>query len=285
MGGSTLGSPGRRLKLVLEYDGTDFSGWQFQVGRRTVQGTIEQALARLLGAEVEGSERGATGDIGALRSRVVAAGRTDAGVHASGQVAHVDVATPLSSNTIRRGLNALLARDVRVLEVSEAPPGFHARFSALSRTYRYVLRHRDSALERRFAWAPRFPWRDEPIRAFLDALKGKHSFKSFCRAREGENDYICNVLSVEWAADDAGATLTVTADRFLHSMVRGIVGALYDLGRGYWTFADLERLLEYPDRVGAVRIAPPQGLTLVRVAYPDESRDVASPFNHSVQRE
>ena len=384
----------RRLKLILEYDGTDFFGWQYQPNLRTVQRVVEEALAQLFpplqsrrgvrggvsegdapptlcalptmcapvsllagvsdptvcapvsllageeptlpplrsrGGVREGVSKGEAESEpkpdalstpvwqdapdspppgtregiklppllsrggqrgGGMFSRLIGAGRTDSGVHAIGQVAHVDTITSLSTGVILKALNRLLPKDVRVLSVEDAPPGFHARFSARSRTYRYRLLRRESALERRWAWHPKFRWDDgviqtinlcapysllaEPpkarwddgvIQAVVPSLVGRHSFKSFSRARAGENDYICNVSAASWEPDASGATFNITADRFMHSMVRGIVGALIDLGRGYYNADDFIRLLNHPDKVGAVHTAPPQGLTLVGVSY------------------
>ena len=253
----------RRLKLLIEYDGTDFSGWQFQPHRRTVQGELEQALSGLIPPSLDAiAQQG-----GEILSRIIGAGRTDAGVHALGQVAHVDIKSNLPGEVILKGMNRLMQRDVRILAVDEAPPGFHARFSAKSRSYRYRLLHRDSALERRTAWAPKFKWDNGLIINALAHLAGEHSFKSFCRARPGENAYICRVFAASWESDDQSATFQITADRFLHAMVRGIVGALLDVGRGYRSIAGFRQLLDHPDRIGAVQTAPAQGLTLMRVEY------------------
>ncbi len=241
----------RRLKLTVEYDGSDFHGWQYQPDTRTVQCELEAALEQVLNEQTS----------------IIGAGRTDAGVHSIGQVAHLDTTNGLECERILLGVNSLLDGDVSVLSVEEVDGGFHARYSALSRRYRYRLIRLNHPLQRRYAWHPGCVWNDALIGEAVKFLPGRHSFRSFSQARPGESDYICNVIEARWEPNSDGATFEITADRFMHRMVRGLVGALIDLGRGYLTLDEFRRLLEEPTRNGDVRTAPARGLVLVEVRY------------------
>ncbi len=245
-----------RFKMLIEFDGTDFSGWQRQINaKRTVQGEIETALTQILQQKVS----------------VIGSGRTDAGVHAIGQVAHVDlldVHIPL--NRLHLALNSLLPNDVQVLKVELTSPRFHARYQAISRSYGYRIERRHRPTLRRFAWTPPYSWDDEIIRTAAQMLVGRHSFKSFCLQRPGEEEYHCTVKEANWDSDNNGVNFFITADRFLHKMVRGLVGALIDVGRGRYNLDDFQKLLLEPERNGAVWVAPPQGLTLLKVEYPKD---------------
>jgi len=240
-----------RLRLDLAYDGTDFSGWAIQPDRRTVAGDIAAALRILCGADVP----------------MVVAGRTDAGVHALRQVAHIDVSTNATVDV--RKLNGLLSPDVRVLSVVAAPEGFDARFSAVSRTYRYrvgdvefdPLRRRDT-----------LRWPRSLDRAAMQAasakLLGLNDFTAFCRAREGATA-IRDLQRLDWVRDEDGVLVaTVQADAFCHSMVRSLVGALLAVGEGRWPVDRPASLLGARRRSDAVLVVPPHGLTLLRVGYP-----------------
>jgi len=242
----------RRLKLTLAYDGTEFHGWQVQPGLRTVQGEVEAAFASLLREPIS----------------VIAAGRTDAGVHALGQVAHTDILNhSIAPDQICKGLNRFLAQDVRILKVEEAAPEFHARFSARWRRYRYCLRRSANPLERRFSWRPRNHWDDMVITRAMEWFKGEHCFRSFCRPRPGETGYLCDVDVAEWHYDGDRAWLDLQADRFFHQMIRGIIGALVDLGRGLLSELELRNLIDHPQENAKVHFAPARGLTLMEVLY------------------
>lgn len=243
-----------RFKLTIEFDGSEFSGWQRQINAsRTVQGEIEKALQQIL----------------QQKTAVVGSGRTDAGVHALAQVAHVDLSLgtmPLSR--LHLALNSLLPNDVQILEIEPAEPHFHARFHAVSRSYRYRIERSHHPIRRRFSWTPPYNWDNELIKMTTMFLTGRHSFKSFCIQRPGETGYFCTVREANWEDDAEGVDFFITADRFLHKMVRGIVGALIDLGRGRYSREDFQKLLDEPTANGAVFVAPPQGLTLLKVEYP-----------------
>lgn len=251
-----------RVRLALAYDGTGFAGWARQPGQRTVAGALDEALDRLL----PGS------------SGLTVAGRTDAGVHATGQVAHVDVPHPrweAYPGTLDRRLSAVLPPDVRVTRADAAPPGFDARFSALSRTYTYrvtdapwgadPLRRHDT-----LAWP-----RGLDVDAMAEAaagLLGEHDFAAYCRRRPGATT-VRALLGLDWERGPDGViTATVRADAFCHSMVRSLVGALLSVGEGRRPTAWPAGLLAERQRAGQVVVAPPHGLTLVRVSYPPDDQ-------------
>jgi tRNA pseudouridine38-40 synthase len=250
-------SPAVRLRLDVSYDGTDFSGWAAQMDRRTVAGVVTEALVRLFGA---------------VESLTVA-GRTDAGVHATGQVCHVDVPAgrwaALAATVVKR-LAALLPPDVRVRAVTEAPEGFDARFSALSRRYEY--RVADSAygvepLRRHdtLAW-PRL-LDVAALNAASAGLYGEHDFAAYCRRKENAST-VRAVHRLDWRREADGVLVaTVEADAFCQSMVRSLVGALLAVGDGRRPVDWPAGLLAERRRAEHVVVAPPHGLTLVAVAY------------------
>jgi tRNA pseudouridine38-40 synthase len=244
----------RNLKLTVEYDGTDFSGWQVQPGQRTVQGDLEAAMADLAGEDV----------------RVTGAGRTDAGVHALGQVANVPTSLTLPVEKIGAALNARLGRDVRVVHVEDVPESFHARFDAVSRSYFYLIGGEESALWRRNRWFVSARLDREAMREALVCLEGEHDFSSFCLAGSEPDHHRCRVtaISLECEADFGGLhTVRITANRFLRGMVRSIVGTLVEVGRGKTSPDEFERILEARDRGAAGPTAPPHGLYLEAVRY------------------
>ncbi|MBN9177754.1 MAG: tRNA pseudouridine(38-40) synthase TruA [Microbacterium sp.] len=256
-----------RLRLDLAYDGTDFRGWARQPGLRTVQGVLEQAIARVLGGEPQ----------------LVVAGRTDAGVHAAAQVAHLDL-TEAQLGRLRKGRNptpeALAARlngvlgpypDVAVHRIAEAAPGFDARFSAVWRRYEY--RVADFAT----AYDPLERGRTTTVKARLDvsamdaaarSLRGLHDFAAYCKWREGATT-IRTLLEFDWRRDDLGILVAnVRADAFCHSMVRALVGACVAVGEGRLDAADVERIRDEGVRTAEIKVLAARGLTLTEVGYP-----------------
>ncbi|MDS0132370.1 tRNA pseudouridine(38-40) synthase TruA [Amycolatopsis sp. CM201R] len=262
-----------RLRLDVSYDGTDFSGWARQPGRRTVQGLLEEALQKQPpGASVPKS--------------VVVAGRTDAGVHATGQVVHVDV-VPLSSPSGRipvspEGIpdltrmtgrwNRLLPGDVRVLGARVAPEGFDARFSAIRRHYRYRVSDAPwgvDPLRRHDTLAWNRPLSTDAMNAAAADLLGLHDFAAYCKQRD-TGTTIRELQRLEWArVDDHLLEVRVSADAFCHSMVRSLVGVLLLVGDGRRTDAWPSKVLESGIRDSAV--APAHGLTLLGVDYPPDA--------------
>lgn len=241
----------RNIKLIVEYDGTDFHGWQIQPGRRTVQGVLEEKLRTLLQEAV----------------RPIGAGRTDAGVHAVGQVAHVRTHTGLSSDRIRHDLNSLLPEDIAVRDVEDVPLDFHARFDARSRRYRYCISRCRRAIGRKYSWYVSYNMDVERIREASSILLGRHDFTSFCVATSRPDRPFCTVTECQWTEEEEQIRLDITADRFLHSMVRVIVGTMVDVGRGRRSVEDVEAILRAKDRSQAGATAPAQGLCLMEVRY------------------
>jgi tRNA pseudouridine38-40 synthase len=250
-----------RLRIDLAYDGTDFHGWAAQPGLRTVQGELSTAMATAL--------RLPSVD-------VVCAGRTDAGVHARGQVVHADVAT--QDALILRRLNGILPPDVRVRRVAEAAPGFDARFGALWRRYAYRVADAPQALDplaRRHVLARGGALDLDAMNEASALLVGRHDFASFCKQREGATT-IRTLLELSWARDESGvAVATVRADAFCHSMVRSLVGCLIAIGEVRRPVAWAGEILRAEARDPAVAVAPARGLTLEEVAYPPDDELVA----------
>lgn len=252
-----------RLRLDLAYDGTEFSGWAAQPDRRTVAGVLTEGLGRLLGP---GGHHGLT-----------VAGRTDAGVHATGQVCHVDVpsdAWQRLADTLLSRLAGVLPPDVRVTAVTPVAPQFHARFSALERRYRYRVGDAPygvDPLRRRDTLAWRRPLDLAALQAAAAGLVGEHDFAAYCRRRE-EATTIRHLTRLEWRRDGCGVLVaTVAADAFCHAMVRSLVGAMLAVGEGRREPGWPTALLARQERAGEVRVAPAHGLTLVSVAYPDDA--------------
>jgi len=243
-------------RVTLAYDGTDFLGWQLQrPGRRTVQGAVEEALSRLAAG---------------VRVVVSGAGRTDTGVHALGQVASFDLPRETEPGELRRALNGLLPEDVRVLDAAPAPPGFHARKSAVSKLYRYELDCGGVQLPQRRRLAGFVPWPlDEgAVRAAAALYLGRHDFASLASSGGSATTTVRTVCRSEAAFAGPALVYETEANGFLRKMVRSMVGGLIAAGRGAVRVEDLARALEARDRRAWPAPAPAHGLTLVRVGYP-----------------
>ena len=247
-----------RLRLDLAYDGAAFSGWAAQPGRRTVQGTLEDALCRILGVPVPST----------------CAGRTDAGVHARGQVVHVDVSADADLDALRRSLAGVLPADVCLRSLTPAAEGFDARFSAWWRRYAYRVCDDPTAMDplRRgemLVWRRRLDV--DLLNAASAPLLGAHDFAAFCRAREGATT-VRTLLELSWTRPSRGlVSARIVADAFCHTMVRSMTGALLAVGDGRrpptWPAEVLTGRVRHP----AVTVAPPHGLVLEEVGYPAES--------------
>lgn len=256
-----------RLRLDLGYDGSQYAGWARQPGQRTVEGVLEGGLATVLRLE---------------EVQLTCAGRTDAGVHARGQVAHFDVPAAALERLLEHGhledlarrLAGVLPADVRVFRVRLAPRTFNARFSALSR--RYVYRVSDAPygidpLRRHDVLWSQQPLDVHRMNQAAVALLGEHDFAAYCRRREGAST-VRTLLALSWERDVGGiAAATVEADAFCHNMVRAMVGALLAVGRGQHDVEWPAEVLRRGVRHSAVQVAPPHGLTLEQVSYPPET--------------
>jgi tRNA pseudouridine38-40 synthase len=241
--------------MVLEYDGTDFHGWQKQKGPKTVQGELEEKLGLILREEV----------------RLVGAGRTDAGCHAARQVANFSTESSIPLEKLRSGANGLMRGGVVVKEIDEVPADFNARFSALSRTYRYLIATRETALWRNRAWVITRELDLDLMKEASEPLLGEHDYTGFSRSGERtEKNPICRVYRAEWKPWDLGPAFETEADRFMHGMVRAMVGSLVRVGTGDWPVDRVREILGGRDRCAAGAAAPAHGLYLADVKYEPE---------------
>ncbi|MEJ7760552.1 MAG: tRNA pseudouridine(38-40) synthase TruA [Gemmatimonadaceae bacterium] len=251
--------PSRSVQLVLQYDGARFAGWQRQRNVRTVQGALEDCLSRLCEEHIA----------------VTGAGRTDAGVHALGQSAGVRVRDTWDPMELRRALNSILPDDLWVAAAHEMRDEFHARFSASSRAYRYLVGTDENA-ESPFRRRRELVWRRPLDRAALDtaalALAGRHCFRGFAvrGTAPAADNHICDVHEVSWRDREGGMVFAIRANRFLHHMVRFLVGTMLDIACGRKSAGTLRRLLEAEDNKEVSAPAPAHALYLERVEYPPD---------------
>lgn len=249
----------RSVQLVLHYDGADFSGWQRQPGERTVQGVLEAAVSRLCGTP----------------TAVVGAGRTDAGVHARGQAAGLRVPDNWSALALRRSMNAILPDDVWIAAAFEMRDEFHPRYSAVSRSYSYYIGTDDLASSP-FRRARELVWRKplgfDRLAQAARLIEGEHCFRAFAvKGTAPENDdHRCAVSRAAWRERDGGLAFDIQADRFLHHMVRFLVGTMLDIGAGRRDVGVIEELLAQDDNSQVSQPAPPHALFLERVDYPND---------------
>ena len=254
----------RRLRLDLAYDGTQFSGWATQPGMRTMQDMVEEAIARIVRHDIES----------------VVAGRTDAGVHATGQVIHVDVADSafdreLTYKDLRYKLNRILDEDIRITNISDAPSGFHARFSALRRYYTYKILDDNQVITpaQRFDVAPWYRHLDHNLmNEAASHLLGTHDFAAFCKFKPGGTT-VRSLEKYEWVRTEDGLLIAdVVADAFCYSMVRNLVGAIVCVADGRKPTSWIAELLANRERVSDSLVFPARGLTLYRVDYPSDDQ-------------
>ena len=250
----------RRLRIDIAYDGTAFFGWATQPDRRTIQDLVEEAIARISRSDVES----------------VVAGRTDAGVHATGQVIHVDLPDALFGDgltyiDLRYKLNRILDEDVRIMGITDAPEGFHARFSALRRIYTYKILDNNEVIPplSRYDVAPWYRPLDVDLMNQASALVlGHHDFAAFCKFKEGGTT-IRTLETYRWHRDETGLLVAdVIADAFCYSMVRNLVGAVVCVADGRKEPSWMAELLANKERVSDSLVFPARGLSLTRVEYP-----------------
>jgi tRNA pseudouridine38-40 synthase len=241
--------------MVIEYDGGLFHGWQKQKDLTTVQGELEDKLNTILRERV----------------RVVGAGRTDAGCHASHQVANFVTESDVNLARIRAGINGLMRGRLVVKELAEASADFNARFSALSRTYRYLIATRPTALWRDRAWVVKRDLNVDRMAKASTVLVGRHDFRAFSKSGEGtDRNPVSSVSRADWTSWELGFSFEVEADRFTHGMVRAIVGSVARVGAGDWPIGRIGEILEGGDRCKAAAAAPAHGLYLAYVKYRPE---------------
>jgi len=247
----------RLYRAQIEYDGTEFKGFQIQAEGRTIQGEIEQALQKLTQTHV----------------RVIGAGRTDAGVHALGQIIAFRTAWRHSLSDLHRGLNALLPSAITVHTLDVAPPDFHPRFSARSRWYRYQigLWPGHAPLRARFVWELGPELDIEAMKTAAAYLPGTHDFASFGQPPQGDNT-VRHVFEARWKQEDDLLHFDIIANAFLRHMVRNLVGTLIEVGQHHLSPDEFKSILSQQNRSLSAPPAPPQGLILMAVTYPNESK-------------
>jgi len=245
-----------RFSLTVQYDGASFHGWQVQPDQRTVQGVLQDTLGRL-------GDRPCT---------VLGSGRTDTGVHATGQVASVDMPGTWTDATLEKALNATLPDDMRVTTVRMARADFHPRYDAVARTYEYRIGtdpEAASPFHRRWCWPLRDALDVGLLASAASCTLGRHSFQSFAKAGQPERGEECEVLAAEWSTWNLGLRFTIRADRYLHHMVRYLVGTMVDVARGRRPLLEMTGLLKKNPGLTTSPPAPAQGLFLSHVEYPE----------------
>ena len=240
-----------RYKIIIQYDGTNYFGWQMQSHKRTIQAEIETALVPLNNDE---------------RVKIIGAGRTDTGVHALGQVAHFELDTKLKTAQLFKALNARLPHDIKIIDVTQTNDEFHARFSAKRRYYRYQCYFGDNLLFRNQAWSI-----DEidksKLDIFAEIIQGRHDFLSFSKLNKQLDNTLCNIYESEWYKSENMLIFKVCGNRFLHHMIRYLVGTMVAGAQGKITFDYFEDLVNNPQKEVRIFKAPAQGLILIGIDY------------------
>jgi tRNA pseudouridine38-40 synthase len=241
----------RNIKLIIEYDGTEFVGWQRQPNGRSVQEEIEKTLSSITQERVT----------------IVGAGRTDSGVHARGQVANFFTDGALTVNDFQRALNGMLPEDIVIHSAEEIGTDFSARYSASSREYKYFISLKPGAVNRKYCWHLRYPFEIEKMNRAAEMILGIHNFQAFCKNDSEVEHHRCEVFNSVWNLENDMLVYTVRANRFLQGMVRALVGTMVNIGRGYTPEEDFPMILASNDRSRAGQAAPARGLFLERVTY------------------
>ena len=242
----------KKYQLTIQYDGSDFHGWQVQAQGRTVQGDIESALTVIYPDE---------------KITLIGSGRTDTGVHAMAQVAHVELPARLSPTELRKALNGNLKRDVRIESAVEADNDFHARFSATAREYKYHLVKKYSPITRKYTTALRWDINKNLLDECAKILQGEHDFSSFCKATAEVEKKTCKIYKAEWKDTAEKFIFTIRANRFLQHMVRYLVGTMLEVARGRYEVRDFNNLVTCSQTEAVVTRAPALGLFLQKVYY------------------
>lgn len=243
-----------RFVLLMEYDGTAYAGFQLQPDAPSIQGALEEVLHAMYGQAV----------------RVIPSGRTDAGVHARCQVVHFDAPKALRNLNLKAALNSSLPADIRILDYCTQGPEFHARYSALERRYRYLITEHETALERERMWQVFQPLDLTLMQSCADMLPGEHDFTSFCSSQAEVNHKRCIIFRADWSRHAGMLQFDIHGNRFLHSMVRSLVGTMAEVGRGRLSPGDFRSILEAKDRHAGAVTAPARGLYLMRVVYKEK---------------
>ncbi|MFZ1976350.1 MAG: tRNA pseudouridine(38-40) synthase TruA [Bacteroidota bacterium] len=238
-------------RMTIEYDGTNFAGWQFQKNGRSVQEVIEKAMFHIMQVPL----------------RIAGGGRTDAGVHATGQVASFHFVPDLDIKKLERGMNAVLPADVAVSALQKTEDDFHARFSAKGRRYEYRVASSRAVIGRLFCWSVYQALDLEAMERAAHMITGEHDFRAFCKTTADAEHYRCIVDFARWSKSESGFLFSIQANRFMHGMVRALVGTMVDIGRGSTLGEKFEAILNSHDRSTAGMSAPAKGLCLKEIIY------------------
>lgn len=247
----------KNTALLIEYDGTEFGGWQIQPNAPTIQEKIQNAFLALTGKPCN----------------LIGAGRTDAGVHAAGQVANVllDDDFPIPDEKIAIALNTKMPDGIRIKKVARVPEDFHARYDAVAREYEYSFHTDDSVFYRNFSTYFKYPIDEDLLFTIANLFIGEHDFTSFSKNNPATKSHVCRVEKCEWQKTDADKyKLTIRANRFVYGMVRSIVGAMLEVAAERKFPTDLIFCLQNPGRENYIKLAPPNGLVLRKVFYKQE---------------
>jgi tRNA pseudouridine38-40 synthase len=245
--------PLRNIRLDIQYDGTEYSGWQFQTNAATVQGHIESAIYQVTGKKVN----------------LYGAGRTDAGVHALGQVANFRIDHDLTPEKYKDAINFYLPGKILITDSHQVSPDFHARKSAKWRHYRYLIGLQRSAHYFNLRWEYPYALDLDRMRRIADYIRGAHDFSAFCVVSSQKENNECNILVSEWHEEESQFRFEIRADRFLHTMVRSLVGCMVEAGRekDFLTLNAFEDILKSGDHTRIKTVAPARGLYLVAAGY------------------
>lgn len=239
-----------RIKLTIEYDGTEYFGWQYQINQRTIQEEIEKALSIIFRENI----------------RITGAGRTDSGVHARNQVAHADI-PERNLYGVKRSLNGILDKDIVIKEIDECESDFHARYDATSRLYRYFVSQNPTAINRRYSWTVHSRLNLMLMQIGAGIIRETKDFRSFCKVKSEVKHHRCEIYRSEWIYKDELLVYEIAANRFLHGMVRAITGTLIELGKGKVTLMDFREIINSGDRGMVPFTAPAMGLFLEKIEY------------------
>ncbi len=245
--------PKANIRLDIQYKGTDFAGWQYQPDEITIQGEIEKTLEKITAQKVT----------------LYGAGRTDAGVHALGQVANFHIDHYLPAEKYREALNFYLPRTIRITKSVAVAEAFHARKSGLWRHYRYIIDRQNTALFFDYRWEYPFPLNVEILNGLAECIPGRHDFSAFCTVASQKEDNNCEVYESSWSEESSLLIYDIRGNRFLHSMVRSLVGMMTEAGRGERELALTEfgEIMASKDHTRIGKVAPARGLYLVEVGY------------------
>jgi len=239
--------------MLIEYDGSNFSGWQLQKNASTIQGALEDAISKISGQTI----------------RVHGAGRTDAGVHARGQVAHFDIRRPnIEAKMLRNAINSLTPGSIIVTQLDSVSDDFHSRYSAVARRYRYYISTKPLAIGRQYAWVFKSELDDVQIEKFCKYLENKKDFTSFSKVTENLEHYLCDIHFSNWIrSKDDFLIFEIEANRFLHGMVRTIVGTILEIAEKSKSIDEINKIVTAKNRDVAGRSLPAKGLFLLDVKY------------------